>query len=224
VTKPGGCPHQAKMPLRPSPRIPEVRPEHLCASEERLSGETETTRDDSTPALSTKQLATVYDDYADFVWRSLRRLGVTPNDLEDAAQDVFVVVHRRLDEFQARSSLKSWIFAIALHIAKAYRRRRAQDLARTDDSEVELVGSLLTPEEAHAKQQAAELVLAILERLDDDKRAVFVLVELEHMPVAEIAVALSIPPNTVYSRLRLAREDFQNALRRLRAKNQWRYR
>ena len=204
--------------------MPEAGLERLRVSGEWDGGDDATARDESTPRCAAEQLATVYDDYADFVWRSLRRLGVSPSDLEDAAQDVFVVVHRRLGEFQARSSLKSWIFAIALHVAKAYRRRCAQSLARTDDSEVELVGSFLTPEEAHSKQQAAQLVLTILEHLNDDRRAVFVLVELERMPVAEIATALSIPPNTVYSRLRMAREDFRNALQRLHAKDEWRYR
>ena len=167
----------------------------------------------------------LYDRYFDFVWRSLRRLGVCATDLDDATQDVYVVVHRRLESFEARSTVKSWLFAIAMRVAKDYRQRAARQRSRhADDSELHLLCSQGTPEESKVKLQAAEQVLVLLGQLDDDKRAVFVLAELEQMPAPEIATALGLPVNTVYSRLRLARATFEDGVKRLQAKDEWRYR
>lgn len=178
----------------------------------------------STAALDAR-VVELYDQYFDFVWRSLRRLGVSSTDLDDASQDVFVVVHRRLETFEERASIKSWVFAIAMRVAKDYRRRTARQRQRqTDDSDLQLVCSRGTPEEAHLKQQAAAQVLVLLDGLDDEKRAVFVMAELERMPAPDIAMALGVPLNTVYSRLRLARAVFEEGAKRLQAKDEWRYR
>ena len=166
----------------------------------------------------------IYEQHFDFVWRSLRRLGVAPTDLEDAAQDVFVVVHRRLSSFEHRSTLKSWIFGIALRIAKVYRHKTARQRTGVPADEALLVCTSASPEQARVHVQAAEQVQLLLDELDDDKRAVFILAELEQLPAAEIAVALGIPVNTVYSRLRLARAAFETGLRRVRAKDEWRHR
>jgi RNA polymerase sigma-70 factor, ECF subfamily len=176
-------------------------------------------------AIDDARVVELYDQYFDFVWRSLRRLGVDGADLDDATQDVFVVVHRRLCTFEERASVKSWVFAIAMRVAKDYRRKSArQRQHQIDDGDVQLVCTRGTPEEAHLKQQAAAQVLHVLEALDDDKRAVFVLAELERMPSPDIAVALGLPLNTVYSRLRLARAAFEESAKRLRAQDEWRYR
>jgi RNA polymerase sigma-70 factor, ECF subfamily len=177
-----------------------------------------------TTASLDAQVVELYDRYFDFVWRSLCRLGVPPADLEDAAQDVFIVVHRRLATYEERGSVKSWIFGIALRVAKIHRQRGAQRRAQISADESVLVCTRGSPEELRAKMQAAEQVQLLLDELDDDKRAVFVLAELEHMPASEISQALGIPANTVYSRLRLARAAFDNGLKRLRAKDDWRRR
>ena len=166
----------------------------------------------------------IYEQHFDFVWRSLRRLGVAPTDIEDAAQDVFVVVHRRLGDFEHRSTLKSWIFGIALRVAKVYRHKTARQRTGVPADEALLVCTRASPEQARVSVQAAEQVQVLLDELDDDKRAVFILAELEQQPAAEIAVALGIPANTVYSRLRLARAAFEAGLRRVRAKDEWRHR
>lgn len=178
----------------------------------------------ATTASIDAQVVELYDRYFDFVWRSLCRLGVPPADLEDAAQDVFVVVHRRLATYEERASIKSWLFGIALRVAKVYRQRGARRRAQMAADESVLVCTRGSPEELRAKMQAAEQVQLLLDELDDDKRAVFVLAELEHMPASEIAQALGIPANTVYSRLRLARAAFNDGLKRLKAKDDWRYR
>lgn len=175
-------------------------------------------------AVPITDVVALYDRYFDFVWRSLRRLGVHPCDLEDAAQDVFVVVHRRIESFEGRSTPKTWMFGIAMRIAKAYRRQGARRRLRMAEDDALLVCTRGTPEESRARMQAAEQVQGLLESLDDEKRAVFVLAELEHMPASDIAQAIGIPINTVYSRLRLARSEFEDGIKRLKAKDDWRYR
>jgi RNA polymerase sigma-70 factor, ECF subfamily len=158
----------------------------------------------------------IYEEHFDFVWRSLRRLGVPLSAVDDAAQDVFVVVHRRLSEFEGKSRLKTWLFSIALNVAQHYRRalaRRPQEFGRELDEEFVDVGSA-SPQDETLRAEAARLVQSLLESLDDEKRAVLVLAHLEQMPAPEIAEALGIPLNTVYSRLRLARRQFDAALRR----------
>ena len=166
----------------------------------------------------------IYERHFDFVWRSLRRLGVRATDLEDATQEVFLVVHRRLEDFEYRSAIKTWIFGIALRIAKVYRHKAARQRTHVPEDKVPLVCTSDSPEQARAHMQAAEQVQVLLDELDDDKRAVFILAELEQLPAAEIAQALGLPTNTVYSRLRLARAAFESSLRRLKAKDDWRYR
>jgi RNA polymerase sigma-70 factor, ECF subfamily len=155
----------------------------------------------------------VYDQHADFVWRSLRRLGVLEPSLDDALQDVFLVVHRRLHEFEPRSPLKAWLFAIVCRVARDHRRliRRKGGL---DELPAGLPDRAPGPAEQLEKLEALRLVDAVLEELDDDKREVFILVEIEELSAPEIAEALDLNLNTVYSRLRAARREFERALAR----------
>ena len=154
----------------------------------------------------------VYAQHVAFVWRVLRSLGVPPAQLEDAAQDVFVVVHRRLGDFEGRSAITTWLFAITRKVA-AKHRKRAPALAPAID-----MMSTADPFRDTARAEAAAHVTAILDRMDEDKRIVFALVELEHQSVAEVARMLAINPNTASSRLRLARAEFAAAVKRERAK------
>ncbi len=164
----------------------------------------------------------LYDQYFDFVWRSLRRLGVPVSALDDAVQEVFLVVHRRLPEFEGRSALKTWMFGIALNVAQHVMRslaRRASE--RPPDT---LAAPVSTPQEDVLRAEAVRLLYRVLDELDPDKRSVFVMAELEYMTAPEIAEVTSLPLNTVYSRLRLARRDFEAALKRHRARDDWRLR
>jgi RNA polymerase sigma-70 factor, ECF subfamily len=170
------------------------------------------------------KVVALYEQHFDFAWRSLRRLGVAPGDLEDAVQDVFLIVHRRLGDFQGRSAIRSWIFGIAYRVAKIYRHKASRRRKGVTVEEAVLVCSRDTPEEARDHVQAAEQVQVLLDQLDDEKRAVFILAELEQLPAPDIALALGIPQNTVYSRLRLARAAFEAGLRRMQAKDEWRVR
>jgi RNA polymerase sigma-70 factor (ECF subfamily) len=167
------------------------------------------------PAVATSvTLADVYAAHHEFVWRSLARLGVDDDRLADAAHDVFMVVARRLPEFEGRASLKTWLFAIALRVARGHRRDDARERkrrARVGHHEEPMVAP-------HARADAARELRDMLLRLPEDKRAVFIMAELEGMSAPEISVVLEINPNTVYSRLRLAREQLQRMVARIQAR------
>jgi RNA polymerase sigma-70 factor (ECF subfamily) len=167
--------------------------------------------------------ALVYDQHFDFVWRSARRLGVAEANLDDVVQDVFVTVYRRLDVFEGRSQLKTWIFGILRHTVHDLRRsaRRKPTEALVDEP-VDLASP--TPQDAALQGEGSKLLHAVLLELGDDLREVFVLAELEQMSAPEVAVALSLNVNTVYSRLRTARKEFEAALKRLRSRDEWRSR
>lgn len=166
-------------------------------------------------AVATPSLAEVYDSHVAMVWRTLRALGVDEATLDDAVQDVFIVVHRRLGDFEGRSALSTWIYGIARRVASQYRRRRR------DGADPALLERQAepgpSPRETAERRQAAKLVMELLAELDEDKREVFVLMELEQLPAPAVAEMLAIPVNTAYSRLRLARQRFEAALARRRA-------
>jgi RNA polymerase sigma-70 factor (ECF subfamily) len=163
-------------------------------------------------------LADVYEEHFDFVWRSARRMGVAEGAVDDVVQEVFLVAHRRLDDFEGRSSVRTWLFGILLRVVSDYRRtlRRKGGLAPLTDA-LPSDGSDC-PAGGAERREAVRVLHRLLDTLDDDKRAVFVLAELEQMTAPEIADALGVNLNTVYSRLRAARRDFEKALELHRAK------
>lgn len=167
--------------------------------------------------------ARVYEMHFDFVWRSARRLGVPEASIDDVVQDVFVTVYRRLHDFEGRSQLKTWIFGILRHTVRDLRRsqrRKPAEALEHDPSD----NHGLTPHEAALRGEGQRLLHAVLDSLDEDQREVFVLCELEQLSAPEIATALEVNVNTVYSRLRAARQDFDAALKRLRTRDEWRMR
>ncbi|MFT3706128.1 MAG: sigma-70 family RNA polymerase sigma factor [Archangium sp.] len=144
------------------------------------------------------------------VWRVLARMGVPQSDLHDAAQNVYLVAHRRRDEFRNRSSAKTWVVGIAINVATDVRRSMRRKPVHPLDEHVP--DAAPTPLERASQSEALELVSRILETLDVERREIFVLAEFEEFTAPEIAQALGLNLNTVYSRLRLARRDFQAAL------------
>lgn len=152
----------------------------------------------------------LYREHFGFVWRILRRLGVPADALEDAAQEVFLVLHRRLAGLGPEVSPRSWLFGTA--------RRVAADLRRGQHRRERRLHALAVVENGDRRNQpieqaeAAEFVQRFLERLDPDKRMVLVLADLEGMTAPEIAEALEVKLNTVYSRLRAARAEFERAV------------
>jgi RNA polymerase sigma-70 factor (ECF subfamily) len=172
----------------------------------------------------------VYDTYFPFVWRSARRLGVPEAGVDDVVQDVFLVVHRRLGDFEGRSTMKSWLLGIVLRTVRDARRTLRRKpawlggAARASDGDVEACADTgaLRQDEALAKAEAARVVHAILDSMPDERREAFVLAELEQLTVPEIADAVGANVNTIYSRLRAARADFERAASRARAGDTWR--
>ena len=162
----------------------------------------------------------VYADYFQLVWRILRRLGVQASHLEDAAQDVFVVVHRQLPGFEGRSSLKTWLYAIATRVASDVKRRGRR--RPTHELPPRLVAPDEGPHDAALRSEAVRVLYDLLAGLPDDQRTVFVLAELEDLGPQQIAEVLALSVNTVKSRLKRARRSFEAALARHHARDRWR--
>lgn len=158
------------------------------------------------------EFAAAYREHHAYVWRILRHLGVPDLLIDDLVQDVFLVAYRRWDRFDPTSSLRSWLYGIARRVTADVRRGARRREARL--AAVEAPDSQPGPEDMLAEAQAADFVDRFLAGLDDDKREVFVLAEVEHLSAPEIAAATGTNLNTVYSRLRLARALFDRAVER----------
>jgi RNA polymerase sigma-70 factor (ECF subfamily) len=164
--------------------------------------------DDAIPAFDA-----VYAAHVGFVWRVLRTFGVPEAHIEDAVQDVFIVVHRRLAEWQGKAAITTWLFSIARRVASTHRRRAGRKTEELVEDIVDSHPGGGDPFAEASRAQAAATVLAILDQLDEDKRVVFALVELEQLSVPEVARMLELKLNTAYSRLRLARQAFEAAVK-----------
>jgi RNA polymerase sigma-70 factor (ECF subfamily) len=154
----------------------------------------------------------IFQEHADFVWRALRRAGLSASDAEDALQDVFLVVHRRLTEYEERGLMRAWLLSISRQVAGHHRRsanrhlRKAAALAETHPASDSLG-------DGSERLEAVAFVRAFLAQLDPGQADVFSLVELEEMTAPEVAAVLGVKLNTVYSRLRLARKRFEELAR-----------
>lgn len=159
------------------------------------------------------RFAQIYEEHFDYVWRIARRLGADAASLDDVAQDVFTTVHRRLPDFEARSSIRTWIYGITLRVVRDYHRRARRKPSESIGARDPADGA---PSPEHHAEQAEqrELLMALLSELDDDKREALVLCELEQLSAPEIAEVLELNVNTVYARIRAARQAFDAAVRR----------
>jgi RNA polymerase sigma-70 factor (ECF subfamily) len=158
----------------------------------------------------------LYEAHFGFVWHLSRRLGVPERHLEDAAQQVFMVVHRRFKDFDPERPFKPWVAGIAVKVCADLRKRAS---ARREIPKDDIEPSGKSPSwtgEAVERREARALVAAALERLAEPQRQVFVLHELEGWSVADLEDVLEAPLNTLYSRLRLARRAFAAAVHELR--------
>ena len=171
-----------------------------------------------------QSFAQVYDELFPFVWRTLRRLGVDTASQDDACQEVFVVVHRRLSEFRGDSSLKTWVFGITSHVVRGYRRtlRRKDPTSRSTEAVVDPEGlsapAAGNPHEMVVRSQMARVAEELLNSLDEEKRVMLILADLEGIPVTEIAVLHDLNLNTAYARLRAARKEFSEVVHRYHAR------
>jgi RNA polymerase sigma-70 factor (ECF subfamily) len=163
-------------------------------------------QEDACPA-SPSAFDAFYRAHFPFVWRTLRRLGVAEASLDDAAQEVFVVVHRRLGAFRADSSPKAWLYAIAQRVASDQRRtvRRKGNLLPLHE---DMPAAERSPLESAMRSEASDLVLAFLAELDPDRRTAFILADLEQMSAPEVARAAKANVNTIYYRIASARKAF----------------
>jgi RNA polymerase sigma-70 factor, ECF subfamily len=161
----------------------------------------------------------VYRDHADFVWACLQRFGIRDRDLDDALQEVFVVVHQRLGSFRGEARLTTWLYSICLRVAAAHRRRgyvRRELQVDAIDDPIDEQG--MSPEGGVAERERRRILAAILDELDLEKRAVFVMFEIDELSCEEIASIVGAPLGTIYSRLHAARRAFEKAIARFRAR------
>jgi RNA polymerase sigma-70 factor, ECF subfamily len=172
-------------------------------------------------AATTHDFERVFAEHSAFAWRVLARHGVLERDLEDACQEVFIVVFAQLPQFEGRSSLTTWIYAICRRVAANQRRRAVhRHEALGEPPPGRAVGDRPAEDafDALAQKQSRALLHELLARLPAEQREVFVLYEVEQWTMREIAEALACSQNTAFSRLYAARRELEAALKRLRAK------
>jgi RNA polymerase sigma-70 factor (ECF subfamily) len=161
-----------------------------------------------------RRFRALFDGEFAYVWTSLRRLGVPARDLEDVTHDVLLEVYEQLDRYDPARPLRPWLFAFAFRFASDYRRLARHRVEVMDDA-VEAVSLGAPADEAVAAREARVLIARALDAIPLDRRAVFVLYELEECAMSDIAASLEIPLHTAYSRLRVAREEFQARIERI---------
>jgi RNA polymerase sigma-70 factor, ECF subfamily len=167
--------------------------------------------------LASPRFAEVYECYFEFVWRTAANRGIPRAALEDVTQEVFIVVDRKLGEFEGRSSLKTWIAAIVRRVVADYLKKRGNRPAGDESLEREPASDAASGERAE-QNAALELLDSLLAKMSDEQREVFVLHEIEELSGVEIAEITGANENTVWTRLRAARKIFQDGVARHRAR------
>ena len=175
------------------------------------------------PAAPVPTFQAIYKQYFSFVWSSARHLGAASDAIDDVVQDVFIVVHAKLATLQRSEALRSWIYGIVRRTVSDHRRSsRTRDAAGARlDAELKS-NQPSRPSPLDVAERNAELALLenVLAQLDEPKREIFVMVEVLEMTVPEVVQALELPLNTAYSRLRMARLSFEEALTSYEARNE----
>ena len=170
-------------------------------------------------APGASEFRAIFDTELSYVWSTLRRLGVQARDLEDLCHDVFVVVFRNLAAYDTRRPIRPWLFGIAFRVASDY-RRSARYRREIPGTTRELPCPAPPADEVMLRRERQRLVARALDELELDRRAVFVMHDIDGHVMPDIAAALGVPLNTAYSRLRLARADFAAAVRRVRGSDE----
>jgi RNA polymerase sigma-70 factor, ECF subfamily len=179
------------------------------------------------PAPDLPSFHSVYEANFRFVWRCLRSLGVPAAQLDDVVQEVFVVAHRKLPQFDGRVQVRTWLYAIAVNLARRARRSQALEARRQaplgedgQSGRSAFEGKSSDFRDDVLRSERLQLARLALGALDDEKREVFVFCCIEGMPAPEVAQIIGIPVNTVYSRLRAARQAFFAQMQRLEGPSQ----
>jgi RNA polymerase sigma-70 factor (ECF subfamily) len=165
----------------------------------------------SAEAIDRAPLEAVYRRHHAFVWRSVRRLGVHESAVDDAVHEVFMVALRRFAEFEGRAELRTWLFSIAMHVVRNHRRAEWRHRRRTEAFARETAPRGAHGSDAYARSDAARQLHRLLAELPEDQRAAFILAELEGLSAPEIAEALGANVNTIYTRIRVARQRMHEA-------------
>jgi RNA polymerase sigma-70 factor (ECF subfamily) len=163
----------------------------------------------------------VYEENFAYVWRAARRLGIDASDTDDVVQEVFVVAHRKLAAFEGRAQVKTWLFKILVRVVRHHVRSQQRKPGHRPSASERDLEALRDPRghgpaEAIERADAVRVLDGLLARLDAEKREVFVLAEIEELSSVEIAEILGVNLNTIYSRLRAARQAFEKAVARFR--------
>lgn len=173
-------------------------------------------------ATDIQRMDQIFREHGPHLWRALRRLGVAPSDVDDALQDVFVVAHRKLGAYEGRSQIRTWLYGIAVKVAAAHRRRAYVRHEIPTERPVPIdTPSPLNPETIASDREALAILDHALDQLDDDKRTVFVLYEIEEFEMSEVAEIVQCPIQTAYSRLHAARKDVERVMRRAQLERGW---
>ncbi|MBK7864176.1 MAG: RNA polymerase sigma factor [Archangiaceae bacterium] len=167
------------------------------------------------PRPATAGFHDIYRSEVQYVANVVRRLGVSPAHIEDLTHDVFLAAYKRQDTYDPQRPIRPWLFGFAVKRVSAFRERAHLKREVAHDEVPDAADLAPTPDEQVASRQSRDLVLQALEALDTDKRAVFILHEIDGYAVPEVADALGVPLNTAYSRLRRGREMFEAEVRRL---------
>jgi RNA polymerase sigma-70 factor (ECF subfamily) len=167
----------------------------------------------SFPQPTALDFSRLFESEFGYAWNSLRRLGVRPADVEDQVHELFLRAHKHFEKLDLARPVRPWLYAFAVRVASEY-RRAPRNRRETPGPMDELRDSSPNVEEQVARAEVQAQVLMALESLDLDRAAVLVGVDIDGHSGPDMAHALGIPLNTVYSRLRLARADFKLAFGR----------
>jgi len=164
---------------------------------------------------SPPDLGAIFDEHFQYVWATLRRLGVREADREDLVHEVFLKVHSRIADYDTSRPIRPWLFGFAYRVAADHHRlarHRVEVLGVHADAQA----AVAPADEGVAASEERTLLLDALQTIDLDRRAVLVMHDVDEVPIPEIAHQLDVPLNTAYSRLRLARQQLAAAVTRLR--------
>jgi RNA polymerase sigma-70 factor (ECF subfamily) len=175
-----------------------------------------TTLDDAGPPLAVPSFPELCTRYFEFVWKCARAFGSKSDEIDDVVQDVFLVVQRRHADLKDERLARSWIYSITRRVVSSQRRRKRERDSRAASDVESLVSTQQSPLAVAEHNFEVRLLSELLDGLDERKREVFVLSEIMEMSGREIAETIGVPMNTVYSRLRAAREEFDAAAQRQR--------